>query len=253
MTGREHPTQQRHLDLTRRAIRLIRDRSPHASAGDLARLLGVSEAHLRRVFARSCGRRLGHHQMLIRLTRAATALRHTRRPILQIAFDAGYANPESFSRAYRTAFGESPRDYRQRSITPRSSPMESSPSPFNLNLVKIPVRDFAAARTFYRDALGLPEAFAVEAYGWAQYDLEPLPLCLYVAGMGGGDGDPGGDRNIHLAHPDLALVVRNVTDAGFPPEQDIVESDDGGRFVTLRDPDGNTFKVIEVAGQASAE
>ena len=130
--------------------------------------------------------------------------------------------------------------------------MESSSSPclFSLNLVKIPVRDFAAARTFYRDALGLPEAFAVEAHGWAQYDVTPLPLCLYVAGMGGGDGDPGGDRNFHLAHPDLTSVVRNVTHAGFPPAHDIVESDDGGRFVTLSDPDGNTFKVVEVAAAA---
>ncbi len=233
-----------HLQLAREAIRLIRDRGHEStSSAQLSRLLGVSEAHLRRVFVQMTGRRLVEHRASLRLVRAAFALRLTHRPIIQIAMDAGYANPESFSRAFRAHFNTSPRVYRH--THSESSPMTTPSHGFSLQFVKVPVTDFAAARVFYRDVLGLPEAFAVEAYGWAQYDLGPIPLCLYVAGMGGGEGTPGGEAGFHLQHPDLNAVVKAVTEAGHPPASDIDEGDDGCRGVTLRDPDGNTFKVLQ--------
>ncbi len=54
-----------------------------------------------------------------------------------------------------------------------------------VGLVKIPVTDLGRAATFYREVLGLPEEFAVPAYGWAQYSTEGVPLCLYISGRGG--------------------------------------------------------------------
>lgn len=66
-----------------------------------------------------------------------------------------------------------------------------------------------------------------------------------VAGMGGGEGTPGGEAGFHLQHPDLNAVVKAVTEAGHPPASDIDEGHDGCRGVTLRDPDGNTFKVLQ--------
>jgi len=36
----------------------------------------------------------------------------------------------------------------------------------SVQLVKIPVKNFAKATKFYRETLGLSEEFAVEAYGW---------------------------------------------------------------------------------------
>jgi len=131
-----HAADRRHIELTRRAIRLVRDGHAHASAGELARTLGVSEAHLRQVFARRSGRKLGQHQALIRLTRAAHALCHRRWPIVRIALDAGYANHESFTRAFRTAFGLTPRDYR-RQIASRNPPVEPTTDRFSLSFVKI--------------------------------------------------------------------------------------------------------------------
>ena len=123
--------------------------------------------------------------------------------------------------------------------------MTTPPHCFSLQFIKVPVTDLAAARVFYRDILGLPEDFAVEDYGWAQYDLGPVPLCLYVSGMGGGEGTPGGEAGFHLQHPDLNAAVKALTEAGHPPVTDIEEGDDGSCSVTLRDPDGNTFKVLQ--------
>jgi predicted enzyme related to lactoylglutathione lyase len=76
-----------------------------------------------------------------------------------------------------------------------------------LNLLKIPVIDFKRACAFYRDILGLEEDFAVEEYGWAQYQLGDVPLCLYVVGMGGGDGKPGNELNFHLAVDDAPKAL----------------------------------------------
>ena len=104
--------------------------------------MGVSEAHLRRVFKEKTGSQLGQYQASMRLMRSAHALRSTRDSILTIALDAGYANPESFSRAFRGAFGVSPREYRKKTSPTQEPTMNDDVSPFTVMLVKVPVSDF---------------------------------------------------------------------------------------------------------------
>ena len=116
---------------------------------------------------------------------------------------------------------------------------------FQIGLVKIPVTDFAAATNYYREILGLEEEFAVEAYGWAQYKVAPIPLCLYVVGMGGGDGVPGGEKGFHLTVERLAEFHAAYSARGGQSASELVESSDGGLFVVLEDPDGNRFKVLQ--------
>jgi predicted enzyme related to lactoylglutathione lyase len=117
-----------------------------------------------------------------------------------------------------------------------------------LNLLKIPVTDFKRACAFYRDILGLEEEFAVEEYGWAQYKLGEIPLCLYVAGMGGGDGKPGNELNFHLAVDDAPKALAALKSKNARIIGDIVASDDGGKFFILADPDNNTFKIVQRTG-----
>ena len=114
-----------------------------------------------------------------------------------------------------------------------------------VSLVKIPVSDFAAATTFYREVLGLPEEFAVEEYAWAQYRVGEVPLCLYGTGRGGGSGEPGGDTGIHLAVSDAEAAYQLLADRGANFACELVNSDDGGRFFEVRDPDGNTLKICQ--------
>jgi catechol 2,3-dioxygenase-like lactoylglutathione lyase family enzyme len=114
---------------------------------------------------------------------------------------------------------------------------------YTLNLVKIPVRDFSKAARFYRETLGLKEDFAVSEYGWAQYSTGSIPLCIYEAGKGGGDGKPGGDTGVHLAVADVRNayeVLRGRSEFGV---SEIFESAEGAEFFTVEDPDGNSIKI----------
>ncbi|MEN8151629.1 MAG: VOC family protein [Planctomycetota bacterium] len=113
-----------------------------------------------------------------------------------------------------------------------------------VSLVKIPVADFAASTAFYREVLGLAEEFAVEEYGWAQYRLGDVPLCLYVPGTGGGSGEPGGDTGIHLAVDDVAAAFGRLRQRGAEFACELTTSDEGSSFFEVRDPDGNTIKVV---------
>ena len=114
-----------------------------------------------------------------------------------------------------------------------------------IGLVKIPVSDFKRATAYYRDVLGLEEEFAVEDYGWAQYKTGGVPLCLYVKGMGGGEGTPGGDAGFHLTVGDVRAYYEQIQNRGGETASEIVGSADGGLFFVIRDPDGNTFKVLQ--------
>ena len=114
-----------------------------------------------------------------------------------------------------------------------------------INLIKIPVTNFPRARAFYRDILGLEEEFAVDEYGWAQYKTEPIPLCLYAVGMGGGEGKPGNETNFHLAVDDAKQAYELLKSRGATLPTDLVTSDDGGSFFIVADPDNNTFKITQ--------
>ena len=115
----------------------------------------------------------------------------------------------------------------------------------SISLIKIPVINFESARVFYRDVLGLEEEFAVEAYGWAQYKAGNLPICLYVAGQGCGDGKPGGETNFHMAVDNAAQAYALLQQRGATLPCELVKSDDGGSFFMVADPDGNSFKICQ--------
>ena len=121
-------------------------------------------------------------------------------------------------------------------------------SKFTIGLVKIPVTNFEAATHYYREVIGLEEEFSVEAFGWAQYKTTNVPLCLYVVGQGGGDGQPGEEVGFHLVVDNIEALYSAIKDRGGQVASEIVNSADGGKFFMLRDPDGNTFKIIQRVG-----
>jgi catechol 2,3-dioxygenase-like lactoylglutathione lyase family enzyme len=109
-------------------------------------------------------------------------------------------------------------------------------------MVKIPVSDFDRSRVFYRDILGLEEEFAIDAYGWAQYRCGGVPVCLYLAGMGGGSGTPGGETGVQLRVGNARAAAERVGDSIIG---ELGEADDGTLGFVFADPDGNTFQVIQ--------
>jgi AraC family transcriptional regulator len=92
---------------------------------DLARLAHFSPYHFHRIFQGMVGEGLWEHIRRLRLERAAQQLRLTDRPVIRVAFDAGYAAHEAFTRAFRAMFGLSPSQFRENSRQPEYTAVAS--------------------------------------------------------------------------------------------------------------------------------
>jgi AraC family transcriptional regulator len=79
----------------------------------LARQYGYSPFHFHRFFSSAVGETPKKHVDRLRLERAAYRLAITSESVLGIAISVGFNNHETFSRAFKRAFGYTPRDYRQ--------------------------------------------------------------------------------------------------------------------------------------------
>jgi AraC family transcriptional regulator len=95
------------------AIQLVEDNAARPiELKEMATTANMSKYHFLRVFRRLTG--VTPHQYLIsaRLRRAALALASSRRPVLEIALDAGFGDLSTFNRRFRTTFGLTPTQYR---------------------------------------------------------------------------------------------------------------------------------------------
>ncbi|MEM1247527.1 MAG: helix-turn-helix domain-containing protein [Acidobacteriota bacterium] len=93
--------------------RLVDEDHGPPSLDELAALDGRSKFHLQRTFRESVGETPQQFSRRVRLQRAATELLATDRSVLDIALDAGFDSHEGFTRAFRSAFGSSPRLFRR--------------------------------------------------------------------------------------------------------------------------------------------
>ncbi len=80
---------------------------------EVSRRLGISVSHLRARFRASCGVSLGRHLRHLRLERACGLLRLSTHRVTEISELCGFSSIYHFSRAFRTAYGISPLDYRR--------------------------------------------------------------------------------------------------------------------------------------------
>ncbi|WP_353809896.1 AraC family transcriptional regulator [Agromyces sp. SYSU T00194] len=87
----------------------------------LARELGTTEYHLRRMFASLAGMPVSEYVRRRRMTVAAADLRGDER-LLDIAVRYGYGSVEAFTRAFRAVHGASPADVRRDGGTLRTQP-----------------------------------------------------------------------------------------------------------------------------------
>jgi len=95
-----------------------------ADLAELASIAHLSPFHFHRVFRGMVGETPLELLRRLRLERAAHALRTTTQPVTTIAFAAGYETHESFTRAFRVAFGEAPSTFR---TNPRGHPLLAAP------------------------------------------------------------------------------------------------------------------------------
>ena len=101
---------------TRRVVEAIRlveyDVARPLELKAMAAVAGMSKYHFLRVFRRLTG--VTPHQYVIsaRLRRAALALASSRRPVIAVALDSGFADLSTFNKTFRAAFGLTPTQYR---------------------------------------------------------------------------------------------------------------------------------------------
>ncbi len=86
------------------------------SVSDMARVLHVSEVHLRSLFRAALRKSPGEFLRQARITRACDLLSHTERTVSQIAFDVGFSDPAFFHRQFRKLTGMTPTAYRRRAL-----------------------------------------------------------------------------------------------------------------------------------------
>jgi len=79
---------------------------------ELAAVANFSPYHFHRIFRGMVGEPVKEHVRRLRLERAAYRLKAGSQPVIAIAFDAGYEAHETFTRAFRSMFGQSPSAFR---------------------------------------------------------------------------------------------------------------------------------------------
>ncbi|WP_421723331.1 VOC family protein [Bauldia sp.] len=111
--------------------------------------------------------------------------------------------------------------------------------------VRIFVDDFAKARSFYRDTLGLKENWAMEDANAAGYDVGSAELIVEQEDPSGREGSlVGRFVGVSLQVDDIDATYRWLSDKGVslqgPPEKQFW----GGSLAHFEDPAGNVLTLV---------
>ena len=79
----------------------------------LAAQVGLSKFYFNRLFKNATGVSPSRHHINLRVDEAKRLLRETKKSVVEVALDVGYANPSHFAQLFRRETGLSPSDYRR--------------------------------------------------------------------------------------------------------------------------------------------
>lgn len=123
----------------------------------LSRVAHFSRFHFHRQFSEFVGIGVARYVQLMRLRRASYRLVfHPAAPITELALEAGFENPESFSRAFRKAFGQSPSAFRKQPAWQPWAERYRFPPRTRTQQMDVNIVEFEATRVAALDHIGPP-------------------------------------------------------------------------------------------------
>lgn len=123
----------------------------------LSGVAGFSKFHFHRQFKAYTGYTVGQLVRLTRLKHAAYQLAFApERSILDVALDAGFAAPESFSRAFKEAQGQTPSDFKKAPAWRAWAEEHPLPTPVRSNSMNPNIVEFSATRVAVFEHRGSP-------------------------------------------------------------------------------------------------
>lgn len=148
----------------------------------LSAIAHSSPYHFHRQFSAYSGVPLYRYIQWLRLRRACWRLAfNPQEKIIDIALDAGFQNPESFSRAFRSAFAQSPSQFRQQPDwlewhrrVPKDTLQEQHP--MDVKIIQLPTTQIARLR--HRGNPDLVNETAAKFIAWRKVSgLSPVASC----------------------------------------------------------------------------
>jgi AraC family transcriptional regulator len=98
----------------KRLAAVVTQPDAHSNLDGLAKNAGISKYHFHRLFSGLTGVAVQRYMRLGRMKRASYQLVFRKwQSVTDIAFDAGYENAESFSRAFKREYGQTPSNFRK--------------------------------------------------------------------------------------------------------------------------------------------
>ena len=128
------------------------------SIDGLSRIACFSRFHFQRQFSAYVGMSVTRYIQLLRLRKASYQLVFSeQRPIIDIGLEAGFENPESFSRAFKKRFGQTPSQFRDQPAWQPWNERMQLPERAKRKTMKIDIVDFKETKIAVLEHTGAAE------------------------------------------------------------------------------------------------
>ena len=149
---------------------------------ELEKATGFSLPHIRAVFAKQTGVSLSRYVLSRRVANAAFEIVHNNRNILDIATKYSFANPDSFTRAFRRIAGINPNDFRKQKLTVRNKKLCAGVWGVSLNQNFMErIDNMNNDNEQKRVAEGSVVLYGVPKVGYGESGITPLPIAMKAA------------------------------------------------------------------------
>ncbi len=223
------------------------------SLDNVAAKAGYSKWHLQRMFKEVTGQAIGAYIRARRLSKAAVALRLTSRPILDIALQYRFDSQQTFTRAFKKQFAQTPALYR-RSLEwdangirpPISLDQYALPQPM---LITLPARRLIGITQSYTCTLEEIGNFRMEmrVHFWRQYlgEADTIPPLLF----GLNDSRPSQEKDDEQEMFYTTALYPQHAPENIQTSQSIeLEGGDYAQFIYEGPPDGLQSFIMTLYG-----